>query len=196
LYRLGETIGAEPDAALIPGMALRASLEITDADLGAVILREDDCWQVAAVSKETGRELDDLETYAEAARGDATRPGVITEVPAAFEPYSSLLWARLAELALARGNPTHALDITDRLIASAPGMPPGRVITYLWWLKGKALAALGHSEEAQPLLHAAIENARRRRSGFCCGACTLAWGDCTAPRIARFYPNLLSPLRL
>jgi adenylate cyclase len=68
-------------------------------------------------------------------------------------------WAWRAELALAQGNPALALEITDRLIASAPGMSPGRVITFLWKLKGEALAAMGHTEEAQPLLHAAIENA-------------------------------------
>ena len=46
LYRLGETIGATLDADLIPGMALQVSLEITDADVGAVILLEDDGWRV------------------------------------------------------------------------------------------------------------------------------------------------------
>jgi tetratricopeptide (TPR) repeat protein len=75
-------------------------------------------------------------------------------------------WARRAELALAQGNPTLALDITDRLIASAPGMSPGRVITHLWWLKGKALTAMGHTEKAQLLLHAAIENAQATEERF------------------------------
>jgi hypothetical protein len=47
-------------------------------------------------------------------------------------------WLWLAELALAQDDPAHALDITDRSIATAPGMSPGRVITYLWKLKAEA----------------------------------------------------------
>jgi tetratricopeptide (TPR) repeat protein len=69
-------------------------------------------------------------------------------------------WVRRAELALAQGDPGRALDITERLIASAPGLSPGRVITYLWKLKAEALAATGCEEDALPLLHAAIENAQ------------------------------------
>jgi tetratricopeptide (TPR) repeat protein len=69
-------------------------------------------------------------------------------------------WARWAELALCQGDPALALDIVERLIASAPGMSPGRVITFLWKLKAEALIALGDTKEAQPLLQAAIENAQ------------------------------------
>jgi DNA-binding SARP family transcriptional activator len=68
-------------------------------------------------------------------------------------------WLRRAELALVQDDPALALDITDRLIASAPGMSPGRVITFLWKLKAEALAANGCTEDALALLHAAIENA-------------------------------------
>jgi tetratricopeptide (TPR) repeat protein len=68
-------------------------------------------------------------------------------------------WTRRAELALAQDNPALALDIADRLIASAPGISPGRVITFLWKLKGEALGALGHAEDGGSLLRAAIENA-------------------------------------
>ena len=75
-------------------------------------------------------------------------------------------WVRRGELALAQGDPDLALDITDRLIASAPGMSPARVITFLWKLKGEAMAALGCAEEAVPLLQAAIENAREEREQF------------------------------
>ena len=75
-------------------------------------------------------------------------------------------WARRAELALAQGNPALALDITDRLIASAPGMSPGRVITFLWKLKGEALIAMGRTEEAQTLLQAAAENAQAAGERF------------------------------
>jgi tetratricopeptide (TPR) repeat protein len=69
-------------------------------------------------------------------------------------------WTRRAELALAQDDPALALDIVERLIASAPGMSPGRVIPFLWKLKGEALAAMEHEEAAQALLHAAIDNAQ------------------------------------
>jgi len=75
-------------------------------------------------------------------------------------------WVRRAELALSQDDPDLALDITDRLIASAPGMLPGRVITYLWKLKGEALAANGRTEDACSLLHSAIENARATGERF------------------------------
>ena len=75
-------------------------------------------------------------------------------------------WARRAELALFQGDPALALAITDRLIASAPGMSLGRVITFLWKLKGEALAAMGRTEEACSLLRAAIENARATEERF------------------------------
>jgi signal transduction histidine kinase len=95
LYRLGETIGATLDADLIPGMALKASVEIADADLGAVILKQDDAWHVAAVSEQTGRNFDDLVARVVSAHRDRVRPAVITELPIAFKSYSSLLWAPL-----------------------------------------------------------------------------------------------------
>ena len=68
-------------------------------------------------------------------------------------------WVRWAELALIQDDPTLALDIADRLITSAPGISPGRVISYLWKLKAEALAALWHPVDACSLLQAAIENA-------------------------------------
>jgi tetratricopeptide (TPR) repeat protein len=75
-------------------------------------------------------------------------------------------WARRAELALAQGDPALALAITDRLIASAAGLSRGRVITFLWKLKGEALAAMGYTKEACSLLRAAIENAREMEERF------------------------------
>jgi tetratricopeptide (TPR) repeat protein len=75
-------------------------------------------------------------------------------------------WARRAELALFQGDPALALDITDRLVASAPGMSPGCVITFLWKLKGEALAAMGRAEEACSLLRAAIKNAKVTEERF------------------------------
>jgi tetratricopeptide (TPR) repeat protein len=75
-------------------------------------------------------------------------------------------WARRAELALAQGDPALALDIADRLIASAPGMSPGRVVTLLWRLKGEALTAMGHAVEALLLLQAAAKNAQAPEEQF------------------------------
>jgi adenylate cyclase len=85
-------------------------------------------------------------------------------------------WVRWAELALAQNDPVLALEITDRLIASAPGMSPERVITFLWKLKAEALAARGRTEDAGAeaariesvvsLLRAAIENARANGERF------------------------------
>jgi tetratricopeptide (TPR) repeat protein len=68
-------------------------------------------------------------------------------------------WVRRAELALAQDDPALALDITDSLITSAPGMSPGCVITFLWKLKAEALAIMRRKEDALSLLHAAVENA-------------------------------------
>jgi tetratricopeptide (TPR) repeat protein len=69
-------------------------------------------------------------------------------------------WVQSGELTLAQGNSSHALDIAERLIASTPGISPGRVILLPWKLKGEALAALGNVEEGISLLRAAKENAQ------------------------------------
>ncbi len=75
-------------------------------------------------------------------------------------------WARRAELALYQGNPTLALEITERLIISTPALSPGNVIPFLWKLKGEALAASGHIDEAIALLRAAEENAQETGERF------------------------------
>ncbi|NHZ71958.1 MAG: tetratricopeptide repeat protein, partial [Aquificales bacterium] len=68
-------------------------------------------------------------------------------------------WARRAELALFQGDPALALEIVGRLSSSAPDMSPEGAITFLWKLKGEALTAMGRADEAEPLLHAALDNA-------------------------------------
>jgi tetratricopeptide (TPR) repeat protein len=75
-------------------------------------------------------------------------------------------WARRAELALLQGDPALTLDIVERLIASAPGMSPGRAIPFLWKLKGDALAVMGRTEEALSLLQVAIESAQAPGARF------------------------------
>jgi tetratricopeptide (TPR) repeat protein len=75
-------------------------------------------------------------------------------------------WVRRAELELAQGDATLALEIADRLITTAPGMGPGDVITFLWLLKGEVSAVLGRTEEAHTLLRAALDNARANEERF------------------------------
>jgi DNA-binding CsgD family transcriptional regulator len=70
-----------------------------------------------------------------------------------------LVWVARAELALARSNPGLALDITDRLIASAANLTDECVIPHLWKLRGEALSALHRVEEAETALRAAQEAA-------------------------------------
>ncbi len=69
-------------------------------------------------------------------------------------------WVRQAELALMQGDPEYALEITERLIASAPSMSPGRVISYLWMLKGDALTVLSRYEEALTFYEVALDHAQ------------------------------------
>jgi tetratricopeptide (TPR) repeat protein len=69
-------------------------------------------------------------------------------------------WVRQAELTLAQGDPVLALEITERLIASAPGRSPGDVIIFLWMLKGQSQVVLGREREAVSLMEAAEENAQ------------------------------------
>jgi predicted ATPase/DNA-binding NarL/FixJ family response regulator len=66
-----------------------------------------------------------------------------------------LIWAARADLALARGDPGLALDITDQLIASASNLSDEHVIPRLWKLRGEALAMLGRTAEAETILRAA-----------------------------------------
>ena len=66
-----------------------------------------------------------------------------------------LVWAARADLALARSDPSLALDITDRLIASAANLSDEHVIPRLWKVRGEALATLGRIEEAKTMLRAA-----------------------------------------
>jgi tetratricopeptide (TPR) repeat protein len=70
-----------------------------------------------------------------------------------------LVWAARAELALARSDSGLALEITERLIASAANLSDERVIPHVWKLRGEALAAVGRIGEAETTLRAAQEAA-------------------------------------
>jgi len=90
-----------------------------------------------------------------------------------------LVWAARAELTLARGDPAQALDITDRLIASATNLSAEHVIPRLWKLRGEALTALHQAAEAETTLRAAQEAAHAH------GLRPLLWRICVA--LGRLY---------
>ncbi len=71
-------------------------------------------------------------------------------------PERRISWA-WGELFLAGDEPERALSIADRLLASAPGATRAQPIPWLLKLKGEALGALEHREEAIQVL----EEARR-----------------------------------
>jgi DNA-binding NarL/FixJ family response regulator len=87
-------------------------------------------------------------------------------MPCEQEPRSltdrRLAWA-WGELALAQGEPVLALQIAERLIASAPGEIRTQPIPRLWKLKGEALAALKRPHEAVEALEAAQRGALERQ---------------------------------
>ncbi len=93
-------------------------------------------------------------------------------------------WARRAELALLHGDPALALEIVERLIASALGMAAGGVITFLWQLKGDALAAMGRVDEAIQLQFSCCkqhwQTGWRWMNDIYYGAGTPAWVDSIA----------------
>ena len=93
------------------------------------------------------------------ARAKACLAAVVSGETGMDTMHKRTCWARRAELALAEGEPALALEIADRLIATVPGLPPRRIISFLWQLKGEALTALRQTEEARALLQAAAENA-------------------------------------
>jgi DNA-binding CsgD family transcriptional regulator/tetratricopeptide (TPR) repeat protein len=65
------------------------------------------------------------------------------------------VWAARAGYALRGNMPERALQIVDRLIASAPSRAPGRAIPYLWHLRAQALMALERKDEAGTVLQEA-----------------------------------------
>ena len=75
-------------------------------------------------------------------------------------------WVRQVELALSRGEPGKVLDITERLIRSAPDMKSGSVIPYLWKIKADAFTAMGQAEKAIPVLLEAQKTALKNGELF------------------------------
>jgi DNA-binding CsgD family transcriptional regulator/tetratricopeptide (TPR) repeat protein len=72
----------------------------------------------------------------------------------------------VGELSLAQGEPQAALEVAERLIASAPGQthgePGAQPIPWLWKLKGEALAALQRPDAAAEALEGAQRGAQAR----------------------------------
>jgi DNA-binding CsgD family transcriptional regulator/tetratricopeptide (TPR) repeat protein len=68
-----------------------------------------------------------------------------------------MAWCARADLALARGDPELALQIMDRLSASAANFSEQRGIPRLSKLRGEALIALGQETEAETALRSAQE---------------------------------------
>lgn len=83
--------------------------------------------------------------------------------------HKRMCWAKRAEIAICMGEPTLALDIVDRLIASIPDRITKRVPPLLWMLKGEALSALRREGDALPLLRVALDNTQAA------GAQVLSW---------------------
>ncbi len=102
LYRVGETIGATLEPKVIPGMVLKESCQVIDADLGAVIVFDDDDWQIAAAfGQEEATDFEEIVACVVATHRDGERPAIITELPGSTLAcgdrigVSALLWAPL-----------------------------------------------------------------------------------------------------
>lgn len=68
----------------------------------------------------------------------------------------------LADLALAKGDPTRALDIADELVSRAANLTDDTVIPRLWLLRGEALTQLKRFDDAERVLTAARATADAR----------------------------------
>jgi non-specific serine/threonine protein kinase len=85
-----------------------------------------------------------------------------------------MLWCASVELALAQEHPTRALEILDRLIASAAQGTEGQNSLRVLKLRGEALAALQRPTEAETAFEAAREIARKQ------GVRPVHWRICIA----------------
>jgi DNA-binding NarL/FixJ family response regulator len=97
----------------------------------------------------------------------------VTEPRSTSERLVAFAWSHLA---LSRGEPETALAGAGRLLAILPNVEPGsaqQAIPALLLLKGKALRALGHTDEAVTALSEAAHGAELRREPL------LAW-ECQA----------------
>ncbi|MBP7690629.1 MAG: AAA family ATPase [Anaerolineales bacterium] len=79
-------------------------------------------------------------------------------------PYESVgqrqVWFARAEVFLAQGQPWAALEIVEKLVATAPSTPGVQAIPAVALLQGAALAAVGQTADAENILRAALETAQ------------------------------------
>lgn len=73
-----------------------------------------------------------------------------------------LVWCANAELALAQGNPAHALELVENMTESAANFSVERDIPRLSKLRGEAYMMLGRTAEAEAVLLAAKESAHNQ----------------------------------
>jgi predicted ATPase/DNA-binding CsgD family transcriptional regulator len=85
-----------------------------------------------------------------------------------------MIWCASVELALAQGHPNYALEIIDRLIASAAQGTEGQSSLRVLKLRGEVLAALQRPAEAETAFEAAREIARTQ------GVRPMHWRICIA----------------
>lgn len=88
--------------------------------------------------------------------------GVLTTVTPMDTAGKRYCWPRRADLALAMNEPTIALNIVERLINSASGLRPRDVLTFLWLVKGEALARIGQLDKGRDLLEQGRDHAQER----------------------------------
>ncbi len=132
--------------------ALEAGLRLAD-DIGSA-------WWVGSITAYLARAYLLQEAFP---RAEAVLKAVMPrEQQLAKSPERRLSWA-WGELALAVGEPEKALDIADRLLASAPGTTRAQPIPWLLRLKGEALGALQRREEAIQALEKARQGALARQ---------------------------------
>lgn len=115
--------------------------------------------QGLALAREVGSQHWLREASASAAstallQGDLGRAAALLDAATATdEPMQTMgqrhCWCVRVELALARGDAARALEIVERLIASAPGPAGQSPIPRLQLLRGRALLALGQAAEAE-----------------------------------------------
>jgi DNA-binding CsgD family transcriptional regulator len=100
----------------------------------------------------------------EQARAEALlRDLVAPEAPIATLAQSAALMV-FAGATLARGEPSVAREIADRLIAWTSQTGRAEVVPHLWLLRGKALAELDETAEAELALRAALDTAREQEA--------------------------------
>lgn len=150
------------------------------ADLSAMSAAREHLEQALTLARETGswhwiRTISGFLASVCISQDDLARAqAVLDTVPAPQDPPQTLgqrlVYCARVELALARGEPTRALDIIDQLIASAANAKPdGSNILRVSMLRSQALAALGRFAEAEHALLAAREIAATQ------GARPLLW---------------------